>query len=343
MRLVYDLIPDLQAVNLAARAVLDPNNLLRAYLPIQPVDDVRYRLEQVQRNDAVGAVRAFGTPSRQIRRQGVVEVRGGLPAVSAMDVLTETDLMRAQMMVGANQDVVDAMGLQVTSAAARTALAVDNAYELLRGSVLSTGILSVDNGEVIQSADFGVSSDNKLAAGTAWTTTASADVIGDLMTWMDRYVTSAGVAPGVALTSRKVQGLMLRNAGLRALLAANGQVPAIASPLQLNQLLEAYGLPPILTYDRALDDGSGTKTRIIPENRFIFLPAAGTRVGATMQGITQQAVQLQQAGVLTASQVPGVSVATLVQDHPVAKFVNADSTGLPVIERPELLVTATVF
>lgn len=335
MRLVYDLVDNLQAVVLAARQVLEPNNTLRAYLPITNVDDIRYRLVQSQRLDVAAHARAFGTPSRQIARPGVVEVKGGLPAVSAIDTLTEGELYRARALAGMSNG--NALANDVTAAAARTAIAVDNRYEILRGQVLATGVLAIDNGEVIQSADFGVPAANLFAAATPWTDPA-ADIIGDIETWSARYATSAGANPGRALTSRKVAGLMRRNAGVRQLLAANGQVPVLASVQAITNLLDAYGFPGVVTNDRII-----AGVRVIPENRFILLPSVDDApMGRTLLGITEQAVQLAGAGVLTAGQAPGVTVATLVQDHPIARHVNADAIGLPVLDRPDALVSATV-
>lgn len=335
MRFIYDLVPDLRGVVLAARGVLDPGNRLRELaFPVREVEDVRYRLTQVQSVDTAGAVRAFGTPSRQIRRPGITELKGGLPAVSAIDTVTEGELYRARQLTGA--DVGDALEAEVIASAARVAIAVDNRFEILRGAVLSTGALSIDNGEVIQSASFGVPTANLPAAPVAWTDAAAVPLT-NLMAWMDVYVASAGAEPGVILTSRRILGLLLRNAEIRGILAANGVTPSIASQGSLSNVLAAYGLPPITTYERQIDGA-----RVIPDNRLIFLPADDARLGATVLGITEQAKQLTQARVLSAAETPGVTVATLIEDHPVARHVNADSIGLPVLEQPNRLLAATV-
>jgi limonene-1,2-epoxide hydrolase len=337
MRLVLDLVDNLRAINLAARQVLDPNNMLRAFLPVQPVEDVRYRLTQSQRVDVVGAVRALGTPSRQIRRPGVTEIRGGLPAISAMESLTETDLVRARTMAGL--DVSGELTRSVAASSATTALAVDNSFELLRGSVLATGLLAVDNGEIVQSADFGVPAANRFAAGVSWLDTENATAFDDYLAWAERYLRSAGGPAGACITTRTVWNLFLRNKQVREQFATGGVVPARVRPGDLAELLGSYGAPTMTTYERVID-----RQRVWPEGRLTFLPGAGqTRVGSTLLGIPEQTVQLVGAQVLNAAEAPGVSVVTLVQDHPVSRHVNADSLGLPALERPEAIVCAKVL
>lgn len=337
MRLVLDLIDDLRAVNLASRLVVEPNNTLSAYLPVQPVEDVRYRLTQGARLDTAGSVRAFGTPSRQIRRPGVTELRGGLPAISAMETLTEGDMIRARLMAGL--DVSGELTRTVAASATSTALAVDNAYELLRGSVLSTGALAVDNGEIIQSADFGVSTSNKFTAGTSWTATETAAAFTDLRAWAQRYLRSAGAPAGVIVTTLEVYNLILLNKQVRELTAAGGVTPALADPALMASKFAVYGIPPIVVNERVID-----AQRAWPEGRLSLLPGLGaTVVGHTLQGVSEQSVQLVTGQILSVAEAPGVSVATLIEDHPIARHVNADSIGLPAIENPRAIVVAKVL
>lgn len=337
MRLVLDLVDNLRAINLAARAVLEPRNTLRQYLPPQPVEDVRYRLTQAKRSDVAGSVRAFGTPSRQIRRPGVTELRGGLPAVSAIETLTEGDLLRARIMAGL--DVTGELGRSVAASSASTALAVDNTYELLRGSLLSSGILAVDNGEVIQSADFGVKARNRFTTAVSWTQTETAPIFTDLRTWAQRFLRSAGGPAGVIVTTLEVQNLILLNRQVRELTAVGGVTPAIADPALVASRFAVFGIPPITTNERIIDG-----QRVWPEGRLSFLPGPDAAyVGHTLLGIPEQSVQLVTASIFDAAEAPGVSVVTLIEDHPIARHVNADSIGLPAIETPEAIVVAKVM
>lgn len=336
MQLVDNLVPDYAATIIAARQVFGENNTLRDYFPIQNVEDVRYRLAQRNPVDVVGAVRNFDSPARQIRRGGVFTFQGELPAVSAMDTLLESDLIRARQLAGV--PIASLVGDQVTEAAARVAIAIDNAYERLRGQVFSTGQLAIDNGEFIQGTDFGVPTDNKFTPGKLWSDSA-ADPIADLLAWGEIYANNTGTGgfPAVAVTSRKVFNTLLRHPKVLALFAVNGTAPALITPAGLNSLLDSYGLPTFRTYDRRVDG-----IRTTAENTITFLPGDGP-IGTTYLGVTEQAVQLSSRGVLQPGQTPGVTIATLVTDHPVSRHVVGDALGLPVLTRPFAVGFATVL
>lgn len=337
MQLVDDLVPDYAATILAARQIYGEGQSLRNLFPITPVEDVRYRLAQRRPVDVVGAVRNFDTPSRQIRRGGVITIQGELPAVSAIDTLLESDLIRVRQLAG--QPIASLLGDQVTESAARVAIAIDNAYERMRGQVLSTGTLAIDTGdEFIQAIDFGVPDENRYTAETLWSD-EDADPVDDLVKWADLYAdtTQSGSYPATALTSRRVFQTMLRHPKVLALFGVQGVAPALVTPDGLNGLLAAYGLPQFVVFDRRVDG-----VRTTADNVITFLPGDGP-IGATYLGVTEQAITLAGRGVLTAGQTAGVTVATLISDHPIQRHVNGDALGLPVLQRSESVAFATVL
>lgn len=329
---IEDLV-DLRPVILAARQVRDERNTLRDFLPAQPVEDVSYRLGRAQRLDQTVPIRAFDQPAIPIRRPGIVAVRGDLPAITPLELLTETDLNRAYRLAGLPVQAAP----QVSAAAFRTAVTVDNTLELMRGQVLSTGVISIaaDDGPPM-SVDFGIPAGNKFGAATAWTSSA-APILADLEAWHEQYIESAGGPAGAILTSSRVVGLMLQNDQMRQALGTG-----LIIRETLDQVLAGRGLPPIRTYDRSLQTESG-KVRVFPNNRLVLLPAPdSTRVGTTQLGITQEAVQQVERQVLAAGAAPGITVVTLVNDDPVQRAVKAAAVALPVIDDPESIVTATV-
>jgi hypothetical protein len=343
MRYVFDLVDNLRATVLAARQVQDPNNTLAQLFPYQTTDDLRYRLLQRQRVDVAGSVRAYSTPSREIRRGGVVEVKGELPAVSAITTFTESDLQRARLLAGIAADG-QALQNDVDAAAAEVATAVDNTYEILRGSVLVTGKLSIDNGEVIQQADYGVPTGNLPAAQIPWTDVENAKVIDDLLGWQATYRRRGRGNPGRTTLTQRTLSLMRRNAQVRQLLGTTAGGTPLVTLDQLNAFLTSEGMPAI-TAD-SINERVIEGRRVIPDGAFVWTPnpATGGTFGNTLLGASEQGLQLLRAGVLeNAAEVPGVSVATLVEDHPPARMVNADSIGLPVVNTPETLFSATVY
>lgn len=330
---IIDLVPDLQPVILAARQVRDSRNTLAQFLPNTPVAAVSYRLGRRRRLDQVVPVRALDAPATPIRRPGVLDVRGDLPAITPIVNLSEQDLTNemilARQLAGLNVDWTDA----VASAAAQAALTVDNTLESMRGQLLSTGIVSLvaDDGATHE-VDFEVPTEQKVAAAASWSIDGT-DEFADIDAWHEIFSDVNGAPAGAMLTSRRVARHLLN-----ALQAAYPMQPV--GTVALDGYLANKGLPPVYVYDRTLTAYDGTKTRVFPDDVITFLPAADAPVGRTELGITQEAVQQVERRILTADQAPGVTIVTLGQDNPVQRAVKAAAIGLPVLQDNDSIVIA---
>lgn len=320
---MIDLVDDLRPVILAARQFRDDRNSLARFLPNMAVQAITYRLGRRRRADQTVPIRAFDAPATPIKRPGLVDVRGELPAVTPIVNLTETDL---------NEELILAMQLAgqqvdwtpwVTAGAGLVAQTADNTFELMRGQALSSGIVSLtaeDGG--VHEVDFEVPAENKITAAVAWSTDLTV-VFDDLEAAHAAFSDSAGEAAGLALTTSRVYRIML--AALQALYPDR---PVGAN--ELNAHLANRGLPGLVTYDRQLRAEDGTRTRIYPEGHLTFLPV-GDAIGRTELGITQEAVQQVQNRVLRVNEAAGLTVITLGQDNPVQRAVKGAAVGLPVI------------
>lgn len=334
---IIDLVPDLQPVILAARQARDARNTLARFLPNTPVAAVSYRLGRRKRLDQTVPVRAIDAPAVPIRQPGILDVRGDLPAITPIVNLSEQDLTNemilARQLAGLNVDWAPAVAV----AAAQGALTVDNTLEVMRGQLLSTGVVSLtaDDGTV-HAVDFAVPAGQKFTPATKWTDAAGAstgDPFRDLATWHDAFIDASGAPAGVILTTNKVS-LHLAN----RLQAAYPQQPVGANALA--GYISDRNLPPIVTYDRRLEAYDGTKTRVLPEGTLVFLPG-DSPVGRTELGITQEAVQQVGRQILTADQAPGITIVTLGQDNPVQRAVKAAALGLPVLQDNDSIVIAS--
>jgi hypothetical protein len=336
---IIDLVPDLRPVILAARQARDARNTLAQFLPNTPVNAVSYRLGRRRRLDQTVPVRAIDAPATPIRRPGVLDVRGDLPAITPIVNLSEQDLTNemilARQLAGLNVDWEPA----VTAAAAQGALTVDNTLEVMRGQLLSTGIVSLtaDDGTT-HTVDFEIPAAQKVTPATKWTDAAGAstgDPFRDLTQWHnDVYIDASGGSAGVIVTTSRV-ALHLAN----RLQAAYPQQPVGQNALAA--YMADRGLPPIITYDRRLEAYDGTKTRVFPEGTLVFLPGADAPVGRTELGITQEAVQQVGRQILAADQAAGVTIVTLGQDNPVQRAIKAAAIGLPVLQDTDSIVIAS--
>lgn len=329
---IIDLVPDLGPTIQAARQLQDARNSLSRFFPVANVASITYRLGRRTRNDQTVAIRAFDAPAIPIQKQGIVDVRGDLPAITPLVNLTETDLNQefilAQQLAGQQVDWQPA----VSSAAGQVAATVDNTMEAMRGQLLSTGLVSlIAEDGTTHEVDFGIPGAQIITAGAPLNPADGAAVWNAYATAHDAYVAAAGDDAGVALTTRKVYSLLVA-----ALQVAFPQGPVGAD--QVAAYAANRGLPVPVTYDRQMKDASGNRTRFFAEGTLVFLPSNDDPVGRTELGITQEAVEqtmrVQPNGspALTPADVPGLTVVTLGNQNPVQRAVKGAAVGMPVLQ-----------
>lgn len=340
MRAVYDLV-DLPPIIAASRELAFADQTLGQYLPDTLVEDVDYRLGSVNLVHQTVPARGLDTPAITIARPGVAEVRGGLPAFTPIDLMTESDLQKARRQAGLPVE----LQASAQAAANRTTATILNTMETLRGQALFTlGISVAVRGTAPQVVDFNPSGSNKFVAATAWTS-AAAPVLTNLIAWHDAYVASAGGPAGRILMSTQAMRLATKSTEVVNAITGSAAGRSQVTLAELNGLLAANGLPPVETYDRSLRNLDGTVVRVAPSNRIAFLPPAGVPAGQTQYGPTEEAAELINARVLAPGQGPGIAVVTLVNDNPVQKAVKSAAIGLPVIgpDGARSIVVASVF
>lgn len=326
---LIDLVPDLRPVILAARELRDSRNTLARFLPNVNVQAVSYRLGRRKRLDQVVPVRAIDAPATPIRRPGVLDVKGDLPAITPIVDLSEQDLTNemilAQQLAGLQVDWQP----WVESGAAQVALTVDNTLEIMRGQLLSTGAITLiaeDGAE--HEVDFEIPASRIITAADPWDFEDPTAVFADYSAAVEVHLDGSGSNPGIALTTSKLRTLLVN-----AVQKLYPQSPVGSD--QLNAYLASRDLPGVVTYDRVLQDASGTRSRVFPEGLITFLPSNDDPVGRTELGVTQESVQQVQNRVLTREQAPGLTIVTLGQDNPVQRAVKGAALGLPVLRDNE--------
>lgn len=342
MALIYDLAEtqELQGFVRAAANEEDQNNfVLSQFLPNVNIDDIEYRINRGNLRDQDAAfVRAWDTESPIGNRQGVERIMGELPPISKKIRLGEEERLRRRALErNNNQPLVDA----IFDDAANMARAVLARIEMFRGEALYAAQLTIDENGVKQTIPFGRKGSHSVAPGTLWSVTATATPIQDEQAWVQTYVDSNGVAPGLALTSTRVINFLLLNAQYRSMAAQNGITPAFLSLSGLNQIRATYDLPPIARYD-VKTRVEGTHTRVIPDDRFIYLPPAGEPLGRTLFGTTAESLELVSAQQLSVDQAPGLVAVVEKTFDPVATWTKAAAIAMPILVNPDLTFVADV-
>lgn len=320
-----------------ALADLEVNQFtLSQFLPSVPTDDLVYRFSRGGRGLAEAATfRSFDAEASIGSRPGLSRVTGDLPPVSRKVRLGEYDRLRARKLEDSIRNAIfsDA-DLMVEAVAAR--------LELARGSALSAAKVSINEDGVIAEVDFGRKAGHTgIAPANLWSVSASATPIADMIAWRKTYRTSnGGRNPGVSLTSESVLSNILRSAEVRAFAAANGTSPSIVSPLVLNTILSAYGLPPIVINDAQVNV-AGVATRVIPENNFLMLPSIGDKqLGSTFWGTTAESLESEYA---LLGDEAGIVAGSYSTADPVAVWTKAAGIALPVLANPDLTFQAVVL
>lgn len=314
---------------------------LSQFLPHRFIDDLMFRFNQGGEGLIEAATyRNFDTEAPIAARPGVTRVTGELPPISRKIRLGEYDALRNAR----NSD--ERIRSALLDDGTRMARAIAARLELARGEALNTGQLALAENGVMATVNFGRAGGHSPTAAILWSTVATAKPVPDMLSWLQTYVDNVGEEPGVALTSRRVLSLLLQNADVRGLLASNGVTPSVASATGLNTVLQAYGLPPIQTYDARVTVG-GVSTRVIPDNKFLFLPAPvdpgsvdATDLGAVLLGTTAEAQELGYG--LAPGDQPGIVAGVYKTEDPVALWTKAAAIGLPVLANPNLSFSATV-
>lgn len=337
--LIWDGIDPVELTGYVRAALADrPQNQfeLERWLPNTPVLDLEYRFNAGGQGLLDAATfRTFDAESPIGARPSTMRKSGELPPISRKIRLGEYDRLR---MRNANDEIRNG----VFNDAARMMGQIRTRLELARGEALWSGQLALAENGVEATVSFGRAGGHSVAPGTLWSTVASATPLTDELAWIDTYVASNGVRPGVAVTSSTVMSYLMRNAEYRALIGRNGFVPSRVSQTDVNDIRGDYGLPPLFVYD-AQANVAGVATRVIPADKFLYLPAPGSaegsELGATLYGVTAEALELDG---LAGSDEAGITAVAMKEFDPVAIWTKAAAIALPVVANPNLTFVADV-
>lgn len=321
------------------RQIPFPNFTLEAFLPNRDIADIEYAFTRANLTDADAAkYRSWDAEAEIGKRQGVARVRGEIPPISKKIRLGEEQRLRQRMLeTGDTGAVIRA----IFDDAAQMTRSVQARVELARGSALYDGRITLNENGVQATVDFGMPAGNRVTPGSGlWTDTVNSDPINDLLTWVAAYVDLNGEPPGTILTSLARVNDLLRNAKIRTQVGSLAGTPGIVAREQLNQVLGAFELPPIATYDVTVRV-DGVATRPIPADRVLLLPGTAG-LGNTFWGTTAEALALAENARVVAQEAPGLIATAWETEDPVATWTKASAVVLPVVANPQLIITADV-
>jgi hypothetical protein len=301
-------------------------------------------LSEITRTNRTARFRAFDGRLHVSERDVGVTKQVKLPPLSTS--LNKGELERLQLEFARNSggdpaEVVNAIYDDSTNLTRE----VQARMEQARGDVLTDGKFTLaGEGGLFMEADYGVPGGHIVAPGTLWTTVATATIIANISAWVDVYVATNGFAPGGIATSRRVVNLMLQNAEIRTLAASMSGTPSLVTRGALDNVLDAFGLPPIIKVYDTVVDVDGTSTRTIPDDRVIFVPPNIADLGYTAWGVSATALELVNSSAVDFSfqEAPGIVGVVEKIGPPYREFVFVDAVGMPVLQNARLLMVADV-
>lgn len=309
---------------------------LGVFFPPKTVDDTVVKYERtIGGLEEAAEYRAFDAESSIAGSRGGERVTLELPPVSRKTRIGELDQLRSRAMGD------DPMKLKVTIAKEtdRVVKMVSERLEFMRGRVLETAKIDIDEGGFKVKADLGRSSSLSVTAATKWNN--GGDPISDLAAWVEAWIdANNGETPGSFLGARKILAILQRNTTIQKMIkgAANASFVTVA---ELNALLEANNIPTFVPYDRKVMV-KGKVQPVLSPTKILILPEQGTdKLGNTVFGRTAEAGDPEYG--FASSEMPGLVASAHRSHDPYAHWVRANAIALPVMTNPNAALVADVL
>lgn len=346
MAIVFDGPVSPDALTSYVRDVPTPQDqVLNQLLPNRYFTKNSIDVQEITRTNRTARFRAFDARLHVSERDTASLRTVKLPPLSTSLSMGELERLQLEFARtnGTNQAaIVDAVYDDATNLTRE----VQARMEQARGDVLTDGKFTLaGEGGLYLEADFGVPANHQVSPGTPWSTVASATIIANETAWVDVYVATNGFAPGGQVVSRKTLNYMLQNAEIRTLAASLSGTPSLITRPALDGALAAFGLPPIVMVYDTVVDVDGVSTRVVPEDRVLFVPPNVADLGYTAWGVSATALELVNSSEVDMSfeEAPGIVGVVEKSGPPYREFTFVDAVGMPVLANPKLLMIADVF
>lgn len=303
------------------------------YLPDEAIYSPNFTYDIFKQNPSIAGFIGYGSEPPKMDRDSVAKGVGEVAKMGHSYVMTYEELMALKQ---ARSDAE--RQAQVDRLTLKNIRLVENIRKLAAVSKLqaiATGKFVYDRNQVKINVDYQVPADHKIVLSVSTWADPAHDVIGDLLTWNDKYIAdNNGKQADVILMTRETQALLLKNTVIVNEARPN-QGATRVSVDELTSVLGGYGLPTIQIVtervSRYVDDYTGelVEEEIFPKNRVVFVSEG---VGTFYYGPT-----------LENNMQPGITLLAEDLRQPIRSVVESHAAGFPVISQPSLLLYADVF
>ena len=327
----------------------DVRLLLNQFLPDENIGDIEAAIDTVQKTNRAAEFRAWDAETPIGPRDQFSRTKVKMPPLGIKRPIGEQERLMLERARTGGDNRSGYIQAIYDDAALGTA-EVYRRMELARGDVLDDGkLVLTENGLQGITADFALPMDNQVSAATVWTDHADAAPLSELRAWVQLYVDINGEPPGYILTSKKVWTNLLLSDEVKGLFVRSDAMvaggPNLINDLQLGQALAAFDIPAFTRYDTRIEKLAGGTARVLPEHKLFMGPANRRDLGFTAWGVTAEALELSQGqnpGLLF-EELPGLVGFTLKDGDPIRIWTGVSAVGMPMIQRPEKLLVASVL
>lgn len=314
-------------------------------LPTRVIRNVKYRTRNRSVTVNAAKYRAFDAPTPFLRSSVRRSIREGyLPPLGGKEAIEEFEVILAEIARGADdQSLLDAVFDNVEN----QVLGIRARVEAAAGDLLTDGVIDIDENDVIYEADFGVPAEHLPVAATPWNVDGARPLT-DELAWMQVLADAGQATAAEVVTSRRAATLLATNAEYRGAYwgetAGDGANRPNLTPEQVNSVRGTYGLPPITLYDVQVPI-DGIMTRVLPEDRWLLLPADKASLGSTTYGLTAEGIILSSTTnpKIESTDAPGIISTSDTTDDPPSVTTKSTAVALPILDEPTAFVSAKVL
>lgn len=329
------------------REVPVPNELtLLRDMPVRFVEDNTVDFAEIVRTNRTARYRSFDGRVHVSRRDAGSEKRVKLLPLSTS--LEEGEYERLQRtfarLQGGNPAALEQAAYNDSENLTRE---VQNRLEQAWGDVYADGKLTIAENGFAGEADFGVPGTHLVAPSVAWTAANKATMtpLSDIETWSDVYLATNGFRPARMKTSLiRIRAVTRSDEVINAIKGAQTGVTRI-SLAELNDFLAGEGLP---VFDDAYEtsvDVDGATTRVIADDKVVFLPPDLAQLGYTAFGVSATALELVNSGQAEMSfeEAAGIVGVIFKEDGvPFRQYTYVDAVAMPILANARRLLVADV-
>lgn len=346
MTILFDAPVAPDALTTFVRRVPFPSiNLLSSIFPVRYQDSNTFDFAEIVQKNRTAKYRSFDGTVHVSERDAGSKARVPMAPLSSSIGIGEYERLQIEF-ARTGGTYIEALSNAIYNDAENLTREILNRVELAWGDVLSDGILDIDENGFQGEADYGMPPEHNVApAGAQWTDTATSKPLTDLLAWSDVWNATNGSRPSSFLSALRIQRLMQQSKEVIDAVHGATQGRTRVTMTELTDLLVSEGLPtPRTPYDTQLSVDN-VNTRVIADDRLIFLPENLEDLGTMVFGLSATALELLETGKaeLTFSEAPGIVGVVLKSGAPAfRKHTFVDAVGQPILTNARNLMVGKV-